>query len=294
MKSILKTKTAKIILGLLIVFVLVGIFSGGENSNSPTPSFENTSKNEQVGAAQEAHFAGTKQDDTTSPTHEDFESEQEETSENSFYSVVKVVDGDTLSIRKDGQEVTLRLIGIDTPETVHPSKPVECFGREASHKAKEILSGSEVRIETDTSQGAYDKYDRLLAYVFLKDGTHFNKMMIEEGYAYEYTYNLPYKYQSAFKQAEQEAKISNRGLWAPGACEEKQEETKQNSPQQTSGGSNLQNVPTKNQCSENIYNCSDFSTHNEAQATYEYCGGVANDIHRLDRDKDGKACETLP
>lgn len=119
-----------------------------------------------------------------------------------FYNVIKVVDGDTLSVNIDGKTQTLRLIGIDTPETVHPSKPVECFGIEASNKAKQILNGQSVRIEKDQTQGDYDKYNRLLAYVFLRDGTNFNQMMIEEGYAYEYTYNLPYKYQFEFKQAE--------------------------------------------------------------------------------------------
>lgn len=135
-----------------------------------------------------------------------------------MFPVTKVIDGDTVAIDMDGISETLRLIGINTPETVDPRKPVECFGVEASNKAKAVLTGQEVSIETDTSQGERDKYGRLLAYVFLKDGTNFNRLMIEEGYAYEYTYNLPYKYQSEFKEAQREAQTNNIGLWAQDAC----------------------------------------------------------------------------
>jgi micrococcal nuclease len=137
-----------------------------------------------------------------------------------MFPVTRVVDGDTVAIDMDGISETLRLIGINTPETVDPRKPVECFGVEASNKAKAVLTGQEVSIETDTSQGERDKYGRLLAYVFLKDGTNFNRLMIEEGYAYEYTYNLPYKYQSEFKEAQREAQTNNIGLWAQDACGE--------------------------------------------------------------------------
>ncbi len=219
-------------------------------------------------------------------------SEPEQKTETSyiFYDVVKVVDGDTVALSINGQSQTLRLIGLNTPETVDPRKPVECFGVEASNKAKQILTGQSVRIEKDITQGELDKYNRLLAYVFLKDGTNFNKMMIKEGYGYEYTYNTPYKYQTEFKLAEKIAKEQKRGLWADNACEEVAETTPTLeeifTPQTTE-------VPAKNNCGSNVYNCSDFTTHDEAQATFEYCG-VSNDIHGLDRDKDGIACESLP
>ena len=183
-----------------------------------------------------------------------------------LYSVIKVVDGDTLAIQMDGQSQTIRLIGIDTPETVHPSKPVECFGLEASNKAKEILTGTQVSIETDSTQGAYDRYNRLLAYIILEDGTNFNKLMIEEGYGYEYTYRLPYKYQSEFKSAQQQAEANKRGLWADGACEKESvivpvEETQSTPPTSESTSNYI--------CGYNAYNCSDFSTHDEAQSVYE-------------------------
>ena len=137
----------------------------------------------------------------------------EKKNENKFYNVVSVVDGDTLKIDKDGQIITLRLIGIDTPETLDPRKSVQCFGVEASTKAKEMLIGKKVRIEVDLSQGEFDKYSRTLAYIFLENGLFFNKYMIEQGFANEYTYNLAYKYQKEFKQAQQKASANKLGLW---------------------------------------------------------------------------------
>ena len=135
-----------------------------------------------------------------------------------LYNVVKVVDGDTVKLNINGKTETIRLIGIDTPETVHPSKPVECFGIEASNKAKELLENKTAGLEIDPSQGERDKYGRLLGYIILPDGRNFNKLMVESGYAYEYTYNLPYKYQSEFKQAQKDAENNEIGLWAPGVC----------------------------------------------------------------------------
>lgn len=136
-----------------------------------------------------------------------------------YYSVTKVVDGDTITINLDGTSETIRLIGINTPETVDPRKPVECFGKQASDEAKTLLSGKKVRIEKDSTQGERDKYGRLLAYVFRDDGLFFNEHMIQQGYAYEYTYNNPYKYQTQFKADQVLAKSQGKGLWAPGVCD---------------------------------------------------------------------------
>jgi len=135
-----------------------------------------------------------------------------------LYRVTRVVDGDTIEIEKDGKHTKIRLIGIDTPEVVDPRRPVQCFGREASRKAHDLLNGRQVAIETDPSQDTYDKYGRLLAYVFLPDGTLVNKYMIAQGYAHEYTYRFPYKYQDAFKTAERAARSAHKGLWAPETC----------------------------------------------------------------------------
>lgn len=135
-----------------------------------------------------------------------------------LYDVVKVVDGDTVDVSIDGRVERMRLIGINTPETVDPRRPVQCFGIEASNKAKGLLEGQRVELESDSTQGERDKYGRLLRYIRLRDGRNFNELMISEGYAYEYTYNSPYKYQQEFKRAETSAREAKRGLWADSAC----------------------------------------------------------------------------
>ena len=134
------------------------------------------------------------------------------------YAVIKVVDGDTIEINHDGKAVKIRLIGINTPEVVDPRRPVQCFGREASQEAHRLLDGAYVMVHTDPSQDTYDKYGRLLAYVFRSDDMFINEHMISEGYAHEYTYDLPYKYQREFKVAEKLARESHKGLWAPTTC----------------------------------------------------------------------------
>jgi micrococcal nuclease len=205
------------------------------------------------------------------------------------YFVTKVVDGDTLAVSIAGVNTTLRLIGLDTPETVDPRKSVQCFGKEASDKAKELLSRKEVRIEYDPSQGALDKYGRTLAYVFLADGTLFNEYMIAQGYAHEYTYNFPYKYQAQFKAAENSARGLKLGLWADDACASQSSRTPAAS---TPLAASVQ--AGGYECTRNVYNCSSFKTQSEAQAAFDACGGDSNDIHKLDSGKDGKVCESLP
>lgn len=142
--------------------------------------------------------------------------------ESSSYLVTKIVDGDTIDVNIDGKITRLRLIGMNTPETVDPRKPVECFGKEASAKAKELLLNKKVKLEADSSQDNIDKYGRLLRYVSREDGLFYNKWMIENGYAYEYTYNTPYKYQTAFKNAQKQAEQSKLGLWSDNACKTSQ------------------------------------------------------------------------
>jgi len=144
----------------------------------------------------------------------------ENSAEGGMWSLVTtVVDGDTFKTETNGQMETIRLIGIDTPEVVDPRRPVQCFGREASQKAKDILLNQRVRLVADATQGEQDKYGRLLRYVFLEDGTFFNQLMIEEGYAHEYTYESnPYQYQSGFLTAERLAREGKRGLWNEQTC----------------------------------------------------------------------------
>ena len=134
------------------------------------------------------------------------------------FTVTKVVDGDTIWVDNNSQRLKIRMVGLDTPEKVDPRNPVQCFGLEASARAKTILGGQSVYLETDSSQDSVDRFGRTLAYVWTESGRLFNLDMIADGYAFEYTYDLPYRYQQDFKAAENDARTQERGLWSPGAC----------------------------------------------------------------------------
>jgi micrococcal nuclease len=141
-----------------------------------------------------------------------------------LYKVTRVVDGDTIVVNINGQDEKIRLIGVNTPESVDPRKPVECFGLEASKYTKTLLENQSVILESDPTQGDTDKYGRLLRYVLLPgtsatiNPTNINLKLIQDGYAHEYTYNKPYKYQKQFKQAQSDASSAQRGLWSTTAC----------------------------------------------------------------------------
>lgn len=125
----------------------------------------------------------------------------------SVVTVSRVVDGDTIVINT-GEKV--RLIGINTPETVDPRASVQCFGKEASDYAKNLLTGSVVTLEKDISDK--DKYGRLLRYVY-KDGQLVNELLVHEGFARVATYPPDVKYQQKFQEAEKFARTHNLGLW---------------------------------------------------------------------------------
>jgi micrococcal nuclease len=128
----------------------------------------------------------------------------------------RVVDGDTIHVQIGGHDETVRLIGIDTPETVDPRQPVGCFGKEASNHTKELLpKGTEVRLVRDVE--ARDRYDRLLAYVYrVKDGLFVNLSLAQDGFADLLTYPPNIAHVDDFTAAVAEAREAGRGLW--GAC----------------------------------------------------------------------------
>lgn len=138
--------------------------------------------------------------------------------------VVRIIDGDTIEVLLSNKKEKVRVIGINTPEEVDPRKKVECFGKEASSFAKEILEGKIVLLESDPTQQDRDKYNRLLRYVFV-NSVDFGRFMIEQGYAYEYTYDLRYKYQKEYKEAEKNAREKGVGLWLDTACARKSSES---------------------------------------------------------------------
>jgi endonuclease YncB( thermonuclease family) len=214
-------------------------------------------------------------------------------------SVVRVVDGDTVDVQlPDSRTERIRLIGIDTPEVVDPRKPVQCFGREASAHAHELLDGQFVSLELDASQGERDVFGRLLAYVWLADGRNFGEAMIADGYAHEYTYNQPYTYLVAFSAAQDAAITDQLGLWSPATCAG---DTQQPAdiiaapppvfaPPPPPAVAPLTGFdPTKYIGQGNRYNCSAFASQADAQAVLR---ADPRDPNGLDGDRDGIACES--
>ena len=134
-------------------------------------------------------------------------------SDEDWQLVRRVVDGDTIEL-ENGSRV--RYIGMNTPETVNPNAPLECFGREASKYNKQLVEGKWVRLERDVSDR--DRYGRLLRFVYLEDGTFVNEALVRNGYAYVSTFPPDIAQESLFRQAEVEAKSNKRGLWADDTC----------------------------------------------------------------------------
>jgi micrococcal nuclease len=127
-----------------------------------------------------------------------------------LFLCTRIIDGDTIVVDMKGSEERIRLIGVDTPETVHPNKTVEHFGKEASAFTKAMVEGKRLRFEYDRQKR--DKYNRLLAYIYLEDGTFINAEIIKQGYGFAYT-KYPFKYLEEFRTYEKEARSANKGLW---------------------------------------------------------------------------------
>jgi micrococcal nuclease len=128
--------------------------------------------------------------------------------------VTRVVDGDTIEVQIAGATYRVRYIGIDTPETVDPRRPVGCYGREASERNRQLVEGKTVGLEKDVSET--DDFGRLLRYVWV-DGEMVNATLVREGYATAATYPPDVKHQELFLSLQQEAIEAGRGLWGP-AC----------------------------------------------------------------------------
>ncbi|UFJ39304.1 thermonuclease family protein [Brevibacillus humidisoli] len=221
--------------------------------------------------------------------------------------VTKVVDGDTIKVEINGKEETVRLLLIDTPETNHPRLGQQPFGKEAKEFVTEILTDKTVELEQDVTNGP-DKYGRLLYYVYV-DGEPVQEMLLQQGLArvaYVYVPNVKYvdKYRELQKQA-QEAAV---GIWSiENYAQEDGYHAEiagartglQNGQNATSGDAkpdaeqqgDADRARLRYDPSGPDRDCSDFSSHEEAQAFYEAAVGPKSDPHRLDRDGDGLACE---
>lgn len=261
------------------------------------------------------------EDSQPEPTNSQETQEEIKGEEIQLYKVTRIVDGDTLKLEIDDQEETVRLVGIDTPESVHPTKPVECYAKEASAKLKKLVFNKKIRFEFDTGQGHTDKYGRLLLYIWLPqengEDLFINEYMVKEGYAYAYK-KIPSKYLSEFSDLEAQAREKEKGLWGQACkCADKKDteasrkctECKKAEisyynndcslrkeivddsnctsacPKATTKSSTSTQPSYTCDCSKT---CSQITTCAEAQYLLDVCGCT-----RRDGDHDGIACDTM-
>jgi endonuclease YncB( thermonuclease family) len=137
-----------------------------------------------------------------------------------LYSVNHFVDGDTIAINMNGSIETIRMIGIDTPETHKPNKPIQCYGPEAAAFTKKLIGGQSVRLKADSQDTNRDRYGRLLRYVYLPDGRIVESELIKSGYGFAYTL-FPFEKKDEFTADMKAAQAAHKGLWT--ACQVHQE-----------------------------------------------------------------------
>jgi micrococcal nuclease len=199
-------------------------------------------------------------------------------------SVVRVVDGDTIVVAYGGRQYKVRYIGMNTPETVDPSRPIQWMGPEASAANKTLVAGKSVVLEKDVSET--DRYGRLLRYVWLTDGvawTLVNLELINEGFASVSTYPPDVKYVDVYLAAERDARATAVGLWGEAPIAE---------PAPDATAKPLANTtkchPSYTPCLPIVadLDCSDVRAMGKAPVTVK-----GPDDYRLDRDGDGMGCE---
>lgn len=218
----------------------------------------------------------------------------------SVFKVLKVVDGDTLVVDVRGKKETVRLLGMDAPETVDPRKPVQCFGKAASDKMKSLVQGKDVILIDDSTQGNRDSYKRLLRFVYLPDSkrTFINGEMIKEGYAFSYR-QYPTKMLSKFNALEKTAREKSLGLWGSCPVNASTQQIIVTKPQLPTiqHKQPVKQAPLQSGATSigGDKDCADFATHTQAQTYFtNKGGGPSNNVDRLDNDHDGIACENLP
>ena len=198
-----------------------------------------------------------------------------------YFVVTKVIDGDTAIINGE----STRLLGIDADERGYP-----CY-KEAKQRIEELILNKEVGLEKDGEDK--DQYQRYLRYIFL-NGKNINLQLVEEGLAVARFFPKNKKYKEEILAAEIKARKNKIGCKWREEEKEKEESEEEDEKEEPEPESEPEKQDIDYECSQNVYNCGNFSTHAQAQEVYEFCGGLNNDIHRLDRDADGFACEALP
>lgn len=129
-----------------------------------------------------------------------------------LYSIASFADGDTIAVNMNGRVERVRFVGVDTPETHKPNTPIQCYGPAASAYTKRLIGNQRVRLVSDSRSTNRDRYDRLLRYVYLPDGTLVNEALIKNGYGFYYPY-FPFTKSEQFRLAQESAMKAHRGLW---------------------------------------------------------------------------------
>ena len=195
--------------------------------------------------------------------------------------VSRIVDGDTIKVILGGKLQTIRYIGVDTPETKHPNKPIDCFGPEASRFNQKLVFGKRVILEKDITDR--DRYGRLLRYVWVEGVGLVNQVLVENGYARVSSFPPDVKYEYILLSAESVAQENKTGLWS--ACSEPSINEDSVVPAADSSGDNCSpSYPTI--CippPPPDLDCSDINGNSFLV--------LPPDLHRLDGDKDGTGCE---
>lgn len=132
-----------------------------------------------------------------------------------MYSINHFIDGDTISVNMNGQAESVRFIGVDTPETHKPNTPVECYGPDAAAFTQKTIGSQRVRLVSDSLSTNRDRYNRLLRYIYLPDGTDLDELLIQQGYGFYYPY-FPFTKSAKFAADEKQAQADKKGLWS--AC----------------------------------------------------------------------------
>lgn len=142
------------------------------------------------------------------------------TNQPGLYSINHFIDGDTIAVNMNGQSESVRMIGVDTPETHKPNTPVQCYGPAAAAFTKSLIGSNKVRLASDSLSTNRDRYNRLLRYVYLPDGRMVETELLKGGYAFAYT-SFPFSKSDEFVADQNTAKATNKGLW--GNCKPYQE-----------------------------------------------------------------------
>ncbi|MFZ3579580.1 thermonuclease family protein [Virgibacillus sp. DJP39] len=279
-----------------ISVILILLAGCGTESSSPSDSKENNQPAEETENGTNTQETNENKQTTNDKTsEEDNNGNTQNNTKSPNATVTRVIDGDTIEISMNGKNEDVRLLLIDTPETVHPSKPVEPFGKAASQFVKDKLTGEKVRVKVGKEER--DKYGRLLAYVFI-NGETIQEKLLRQGLARTaYLYN-DLTMLDEFHTVQSKAKNNDQGVWSiPGYAhvdhnhgfhyqDEPSSEPTEDKNRETSGLLYDPSGPDRD--------CGDFDTHQQAQDFYEAAGGPQKDPHRLDGDGEGVACDSLP